>query len=272
MKKIFYYLKLMFTSSWENRQLIKTLAVRDIESRYRGSIAGLGWAVINPIILLATYTFIFSVVFQAKWHARISSKSEFALIIFSGMIIFNAFAECINRAPSLITSNPNYVKKIIFPLDILPIVILLSSFFHALISIVVWIIFYFIIVGMPHWSIFLLPLVFLPLVFYIVGLSWILASLGVFFRDIIQIVTLFLTALMFLSPVFYPISAIPKKFRVLMDFNPLAGILEQTRNVLFDQAPLDWKWFIISSTASFFLAFLGFIWFQKTRKGFADVI
>jgi ABC-type polysaccharide/polyol phosphate export systems, permease component len=272
MHRIFIYFRDMFLAVWINRRLIKTLAKRDIQSRYRGSIVGLTWAFLNPIILLCTYTFIFSVVFQAKWNSQVSSKSEFAMVIFSGMIIYNMFAECIGRAPMLILTNANYVKKVIFPFEILPIVNIVAALFHAFISFMIWIFFYFIFIGIPHVSVLLIFLIAIPLLLYTAGFSWLLASLGVFLRDIIQIVTLILTVLMFVSPVFYPLSAVPENFRSLMLFNPLAGILEQARNVLFDQAPLDWSWLLISGLVSLFIAMLGFMWFQKTRRGFADVI
>ena len=262
----------MFSNAWINRQLIVSLAARDIQSRYRGSFAGLGWAIINPIILLGSYTFIFSVIFHAKWNEGLYSKSEFSLVIFSGMIIYNIFAECIGRSPTLIVSNANYVKKVIFPLDILPIVFLISSLFHGLIGFIVWIVFYFVFIGFPHYTIVFSFFTIIPLLFYILGLSWLISSLGVFFRDIIQVVNLLLTVLMFLSPVFYPLSAIPDKIRFLAYFNPLVEILEQTRNVLFDLAPVDWQWLLLSILTSILCALFGFVWFQKTRKGFADVI
>lgn len=266
------YVRDMFACVWNNRRLITTLAKRDVQSRYRGSIAGLAWTCINPIILLCTYTFIFSVVFQAKWDTQVSSQSEFAVIIFSGLIVYNMFAECLARAPSLLVVNVNYVKKVVFPFEILPIVTLAAALFHAAMSFGVWFLFYGLFIGLPHASVVLLPLVLVPLLFYIAGLSWFLASLGVFVRDIVQIVTLVLTVLMFVSPVFYPVSAVPENFRFLLLCNPLAGILEQTRNVLFDQAPLDWTRLLVSSLVALSVAVLGFIWFQKTRKGFADVL
>jgi lipopolysaccharide transport system permease protein len=272
MPSFFKYPKEMLLSILKNRRLILTMSKRDVQSRYRGSVIGLAWTFITPIILLCTYTFIFSVVFQAKWNTQISSKSEFAMIIFSGMIIYNMFAECLSRAPSLIISNANYVKKVVFPLEILPIVNIVASAFHAGISFVVWVIFYVIFIGIPHLSVFLVFLTLIPLLLYTAGFSWFLASLGVFLRDIMQIVTLILTVLMFVSPVFYPLSAIPKNIRSFMVLNPLAEILEQSRNVLFDQVPLDWTWLLVSSAVSLAVSILGFMWFQKTRRGFADVI
>lgn len=272
MRQFYIYVRDMFLSVWTNWRLIKMLAKRDVQSRYRGSIAGLAWAFINPIILILTYTFIFSVIFQAKWNAPISSKPEFAMIIFSGMIIYNIFAECIGRAPILIIMNVNYIKKVVFPFEILPIVSIAASLFHAGVSFLVWLFFYGIFLGIPHGSIFLLPLVIIPLLLYTAGFSWFLASLGVFLRDIMQIITLLLTVLMFLSPVFYPLSAVPENLRFLLMLNPLSGILEQARNVLFNQAPFDWVWLFISSLVAMLVSVFGFMWFQKTRKGFADVI
>ena len=272
MRLVWAYLKMMLSSIWCHRCLLGTLARRDVQSRYRGSIMGLAWMVINPVILICTYTFVFSVVFKAKWNTEISSKTEFAMIIFSGMIVYNVFAECLFAAPRLIISNANYVKKVVFPLEILPVVSILVALFHATVSLGVWMLFYALFLGTPRASCLFMPLVAVPLVLYTAGISWLLASLGVYLRDIPQVVSLALTALMFLSPIFYPLSAIPEGWRLVMSLNPLTGIIEQTRNILFGQAPLDLGWFVLSSLVGLAIAVLGFAWFQKTRKGFADVI
>lgn len=262
----------MVSSFWRNRALIKALVKREVIGRYRGSFMGILWSFFNPIFMLAVYTFVFSFVFKARWGAGSDSKLEFALVLFSGLMVFNLFAECINRAPSLILSNVNYVKKVVFPLEILPWVSLGASLFHALISLFVWLLAYIAFFGAPHLSMVLLPLVVLPLVLLIMGLTWILASLGVFLRDVAQIIGLLTTALMFMSPIFYPATALPEEYRNVLYANPLTLIIEQTRDVLFWGKWLDTMSLMVFFFLSALTAWAGFAWFQKTRKGFADVL
>jgi len=255
-----------------NKNLIWILIKRDVVARYRGSIFGLLWSFFNPILMLIVYTFVFSVVFKARWVGGSDSKTEFALVLFAGLMIYNLFSECINRAPGLIGGNINYVKKVIFPLEILPIVSLGTSIFHFLISLLVWIVFYIIFFGIPSLQIFLLPFIILPLIMLTLGISWFLASLGVYLRDVAQLITIITTILMFLSPIFYPIVAMPEKYHVFMELNPLTFIIEQTRDILIWRKGLDWSGWSLWMMISAFIAWFGFTWFQKTRKGFADVI
>jgi lipopolysaccharide transport system permease protein len=222
--------------------------------------------------MLLVYTFVFSVIFNARWGGGNGSKTEFALILFSGLIVFNLFSECINRAPSLILINVNYVKKVVFPLEILPYVALGSAMFHASISLGVWLIAYAFLFGLPHATILLIPFIFLPLTLLIVGLSWVLASLGVYLRDVSQFVGILTTVLMFLSPIFYPVSALPEKYRSFLLLNPLMPAIEQFRSVLFwgkiPEITMVGVYYLVTT----WIAWLGFAWFQKTRKGFADVL
>lgn len=255
-----------------NRNLIISLIKREISGRYRGSTLGLLWSFFNPVLMLAVYTFVFSTVFKARWPGGTGSKSEFALVLFSGLLIFNIFSECINRAPSLILANTNYVKKVLFPLEILPIVAIGSAGFHFLVNLFVWLVFYIIFYGTPPATILLLPLTLLPLIFMTLGLTWLLASLGVYLRDVGQLTGIVTTVLMFLSPIFYPISALPEQYQMYMQINPLTFFIEQAQGFMMWGKGIDWYiwtgWMIISSS----IAYLGFAWFQKTRKGFADVL
>jgi len=264
--------KEMVRSVWRNRNLIKALVEREVVGRYRGSFMGILWSFFNPVFMLAVYTFVFSVVFKARWNTGGDSKTEFALVLFAGLIVFNLFAECINRAPSLILANVNYVKKVVFPLEILPWVSLGSALFHTLISLSVWLIAYVILFGTPHITVLLLPLALLPLPLLIMGLTWGLASLGVYLRDVSQFIGLLTTVLMFLSPIFYPASALPENYRRLILLNPLCLAIEQARDVLFWGKVPDLAALSIYLLASILIAWLGFAWFQKTRQGFADVL
>lgn len=262
----------MFGSIWRNRELIATLAKREVLGRYRGSIIGILWSFFNPVFMLTIYTFVFSVVFKARWNEGSDSKTEFALVLFAGLIVFNFVAECINRSPNLILANINYVKKVIFPLEVLPVVSLGVAFFHTIISLIVWLFAYIIFFGVPHSTFLLLPLVILPLLFFTLGLSWILSSLGVYIRDVSQFVSMAMTVLMFLSPIFYPITAIPERYRFFIQLNPISPAIEQVRQVLFWGQLPDLGIWLVYFLASILVSILGFTWFQKTRKGFADVV
>ncbi|MFZ6744284.1 ABC transporter permease [Undibacterium sp. JH2W] len=256
----------------QHRRLILSLIQREVLVRYQGSLLGLLWSFFNPVLMLAVYTFVFSVVFKARWAGGSDSKTEFALVLFAGLMVFGLFSECVNRAPSLVVSNVNYVKKVIFPLEILPVVAMGAACFHLLISLVVWLIFYSIFFGVPPATIFYLPAILLPLVFLSLGLSWLLASLGVFIRDIHQVVGVAISVLTFLSPVFYPIVALPEDFRAVVQVSPLTQVIEQSRDAMIWGKHLDWQNWLIYFLMSGLVAWLGFAWFQKTRKGFADVL
>lgn len=264
--------KEMATSLWRNRHLIKTLVKREVIGRYRGSLMGILWSFFNPVFMLVVYTFVFSVVFKARWTGGSDSKTEFALVLFAGLIVFNLFSECFNRSPALILSNVNYVKKVVFPLEILPWVTLGSALFHALISLGVWLIAYSIFFGTPHLTVFLLPLVIVPLVLFVMGVTWGMASLGVYLRDISQFIGVVTTVLMFLSPIFYSANALPEAYRSLLLLNPLTLVIEQARDVLFWGRIPDIKALMLYLVGSTMVAWVGFAWFQKTRKGFADVL
>lgn len=262
----------MVASLIRNRSLIKALVKREVIGRYRGSILGILWSFFNPLFMLAVYTFVFKVVLKARWNMGSNSKTEFALVLFAGLIIFNLFADCFNRAPTLIVANVNFVKKVIFPLEILPWVIMGSALFHAFISICVWLIFYIYLFGVPPIGALLFPLIVLPVVLLTMGVSWIFASLGVFLRDVSQLIVILTTVLMFLSPIFYPISALPANYQTILFFNPLTISIEQARNVLLLGKVTNLFSFAAYLAVTALIAWSGFAWFQKTRKGFADVL
>lgn len=259
-------------SLWRSRQLILQLTKREIVGRYRGSVMGILWSFFNPLLMLGIYTFVFSVVFKARWGGGGESKTEFALILFAGMIVFYLFSDCINLAPSIITSNVNYVKKVVFPLEVLVLVSLGSSIFHFFVSFIVWFVFYVVFLGWPHSTIFLLPLVLAPLILYTVGFSWFLASVGVYLPDVRQFISVVVTVLMFLSPIFYPVTSLPENYRCFIYLNPVAPVIEQARQVLLWGEVPNLKVWVISFGCGSLVAWLGYFWFQKTRKGFADVL
>ena len=263
----------MVTSFWHNRQLVWQLTRREVIGRYRGSLMGLAWSFLTPLLMLVVYTFVFSVVFKARWNINVEeSKTDFAIILFTGMIVFGLFAEIVNRAPGLIVSNANYVKKVVFPLEVLSWVSMGSVLFHSLVSLAVLLLVQIILKHSLPWTVVLFPLVLLPLIFASLGIAWFLAALGVFVRDISQITGVFTTVLMFLSGVFYPISALPERYQSLLKLNPLVLIINESRKVLIFGIQPDWFSLGITLLIGFTMAMAGFWWFQKTRKGFADVL
>jgi lipopolysaccharide transport system permease protein len=263
----------MFASFWRNRQLILQMTRREVAGRYRGSIIGVAWSFINPLMMLAIYTFVFSVIFKSRWGtSENESRTDFAILLFAGMIVFNIFSEMLNRAPMLVVGNVNYVKKVVFPLDILPWVTLGSTLFHGLVSLFVLLLAQLLLKFYLPWTVVLFPLVILPLIFFSMGLAWFLAATGVFVRDTGQITGVITTVLMFLSAVFYPVSALPEKYQGWLKLNPLVLIISESRSVLALGKLPDWVSLSAALLISLFVASAGFWWFQKVRKGFADVI
>ena len=263
----------MVVHLWRYRGLIVRLTKRDVLGRYKGSLLGLAWSFVTPIIMLVIYTFVFTVVFNARWGVGgEENKGIFALQLFAGLIVHGILAEVLTRSPSLILANTNYVKKVVFPLEILPLVPLGSALFHASISSLVLIAAQLVVLGSIPWTFWMLPLVLLPLLILAMGISWLLASLGVFLRDIGQTMGLIATMLLFLSPIFYPISALPENFHGVIQANPLTFIIEQVRAVLLEGQLPDIMGLLKYLAVSLGVAWLGFAWFQKTRKGFADVL
>jgi lipopolysaccharide transport system permease protein len=260
-------------SLWHNRQLIVQMTKREVVGRYKGSAMGLAWSFFNPIIMLAVYTFVFSVIFKARWGTSgDESRTQFAVVLFVGMIVHGLFAEVLNRAPSLILSNVNYVKKVVFPLEILPVITMGAALFHSLISLGVLLAAFAMFNGYLRWTAIFTPLVLLPLVILTMGLAWMLASLGVFLRDVGQTIGIITMVMMFLAPVFYPVTTVPEEFRSWLMANPLTFIIEQAREVLIWGHVPNWAGLGLYTTAATVVAWAGYAWFQKTRKGFADVL
>lgn len=263
----------IYASFIRNRVLINQMAKREVLGRYRGSVIGLGWSFFNPLLMLSVYTFFFSFVYKSRWgNVQDAGRADFAIILFVGLIIHGLFAECINRAPTLINSNVSYVKKVVFPLEVFPWIAMGSALFHAGISIVVLLVLQLVIAGSLLWTVIFLPLVVLPLILVTLGFAWFLAATGVYVRDISQTTGLITSVMLFVSPVFYPISTLPHKMQLLVMLNPLSLIIEESRKVLlFGEMP-NWTALGVYSLVSMVIAWIGFWWFQKTRKGFADVL
>lgn len=263
-----------FSHLGQHRNLIWQLITREIAARYRGTYLGVLWSLLTPLLMLSVYTIVFSMIFHVRWRDvdTTANPGHFTFALFAGLIPFSVFSEVVTRAPSLILSVPNYVKKVVFPLEVLPIVIVSAAVVHSLISVVLLVIALGVFWGFLSSTLFLLPLVYVPLICLCLGLGWLLASLGVYVRDIGQGIGLVVQMLFFLSPIFFPVTAAPESLRVIFYLNPLTWILDGFRQVVLWGEPLKWKaWSGLTAGAAIF-AWLGYLWFSKTKLGFADVM
>ena len=258
---------------WRHRHLVAQLVRRDVVGRYRGSFLGVFWSLFNPLLSLAVYTFAFGVVFRTRWiGSEAGGLLEFAVMLFAGLIVFAVFSECVTRAPGVVLVNPNFVKKIVFPLEVLPVMLLGSALFHATASFAVLVVGVAITYGSIPWTFLLFPLVLVPVALLSLGLAWILASLGVFVRDIAQAISILTSALLFLSPIFYPLSALPPSVRPWIALNPIAFPIEQARDVLVLGNLPDWAVLAAHSAGGLLIAMVGYWWFRRTKRAFADVM
>lgn len=261
-----------YVTAFRHRELIWRMARREIESRTKATILGTAWLVISPLLLLGVYTFVFTVIFTSRWNIGDGAHVSVALLMFSGLTAFGFVAECVSRAPGLVLENTSYVKKVVFPLEVLPWISLIGSLVTVVINMALMVIAHIIINGLPPVTVILTPIVLAPLALMTLGVSWFLASLGVFLRDVRQLTSFIVSFLMFLGPVFYPLTAVPEHLRHLMYFNPLTPAIEQLRQVMFLGEWPDMKIYTITLVAGLIVSALGYVWFMKTRKGFADVL
>lgn len=267
------FLNVLF-SFWKNRFLIIQLISRELGRRYRGSFLGILWTLITPLATLIIYTFVFSVVLKARWSNGPGQDSNlsYALILFAGYIPFNVFMEVVNSSPTIILSNPNYVKKVVFPIEILPVISLGTAVINSMFSLVVLVV-GMLILGSPISFTFLLfPLAFVPLLLIIIGLSWFLASLGVFIRDLDQAIRIITQVIMFLTPIFYPFEMVPQDFKAIISANPFTFIVTSFRQLILWQQVFSFEEWSFWTFIGLVIAILGFVWFQKSRKGFSDVM
>ena len=257
----------------KNRELLWRLCEREVVSRYRGSVLGWSWTLLQPMLMLAVYTFVFSTVFKARWpDLQQAGPLGFAINLFAGLIVFNLASECIGKAPTLILSQPSYVKKVVFPLELLSASAVGAACFHALTSLVVLAIFKILATGGIPITAILLPIVWIPLISGCAGLAWLLSATGVYLRDLPQLVNVLLSMLMFLSAVFYPISALPERWQPVLLLNPLVHVIEATRAVLVQGTPPSILYILLGIPLSLGFCEFTFRLFEKARRGFADVI
>lgn len=253
------------------RQLLRELVVRDVQARHRGTFFGLGWLVAYPVLMMSVYTFVFGGVFKSRWLNQ-GGLGDFVVMLFCGLIVFTLFAEVVNRASGAITSQPNFVKKVVFPLQLLPLVALGSALFNAAISFVLLIVLMLATgFGIPATALFA-PLVLLPLLLLAAGAAWGIAALGVFFRDLGQIVGIATSALLFLSPVFFPVASVPAAAQPFVLANPLTYPMEEVRRVLVIGLAPDWLHLGVYTVVAAGVAWAGLWLFQRSRPAFADVL
>jgi len=261
-----------FTNLWAHRQLAARLILRDILGKYRGSFVGVLWSLLNPLLMLAIYSFMFSIVFKARGTTSEATGGGFAVFLFVGMIMHGLLADCIGRGPSIIVGNSSYVKKVVFPIDILPWVALGTALFNAVIGFIVLLGAILLSRRGVPWTAVYFPFILLPLLLGAVGIMWFLSAVGVYIRDIGQLTSFVSTMLLYLSPVLYPVSALPLNLQFWMRLNPLSFVIEQGREVLLVGHQPDWIGLIVYTFVGGVIAIAGYGTFQSLRKGFADVI
>lgn len=262
----------MFKTIYKNGYLVRQLIKKDIQQRYQGSVLGILWSFLVPVLMLVIYTFVFSEVFQAKWDIDTSDKYEFALVLFCGLSAFNLVGEVMNRSTGLIASNVNYVKKVIFPLEMLPVVITMSALFNCVISYVILIVAKLVIYHNVSPTLYMIVPAMIPLVIMSVGLGLFISSISVYLKDVSNVISVLVTVLMYMSPVFFPLSAVPESFRSVCEANPMTYLIENMRNVVLYGKSIDWKFYAISCAVSVVIYLLGKMVFMRAKEGFADVL
>lgn len=263
----------LLRSLWVHRELLRALVMREIIGRYKGSVLGMAWSFLTPLLMVLVFTFVFGEIFQARWAGSANSGGiDFASALFTGLLAYQFLSDCLSRAPLLVVANANYVKKVVFPLEILPVVSVVAAVFHLLVG-------YAILIGLimaSNWTLgptaLLVPFVLTPYVLLILGFTWVVSALGVYVRDVGQLIQPALTALLFLSPVFYPLSSVPTALHPVYWANPVTYVSETLRGVLLHQTPPDPLTWLLFTGTSLLVAWLGLSLFQTTRRGFADVI
>jgi lipopolysaccharide transport system permease protein len=263
----------VFASLWRHQELIRQLTRRELTSRYRGSILGVAWSFVTPLLMLGVYTFLFGVVFRARWNAAAHEGNlDYALILFVGLTVYNLFAECVGRAPTLIMANANLVKRVVFPLEILSWSVMGAALVNAGLSLLIWLVAATVAGLTPGWTALWLPVILAPLVLFTMGCTWLLSALGVFVRDVGHAIGVAISMLLFLSPVFYRVEMLPAGLQSVVRLNPLTYFIEEARHALvWHQAP-DPAALALAYGGGVLAAAVGLACFQRARRGFADVL
>jgi len=255
-----------------HRDLIVHMIRRNVTSRYQGSFLGVGWAVLQPLLLLAVYTYVFGIVFQSRWRPESTGNVEFALTLFCGLIAFGLIGETAANAPGIVVANAAYVKRVVFPLEILPMTVVGSAAVAATISTGVLLVVEAATFQIPPWRVLLLPLAFVPCLLIALAFAWFLAAAGVFVRDTAAIVGFVMQLLFFATPILYPASAVPERFQVLVTLNPLASIVESFRALALGFTPVPWRALAVVTAGALVAALLARAVFVRAQRAFADVV
>ena len=262
----------MIRSIFKNGYLLKQMVRKDIGDKYKGSVLGALWSLLVPVLMLIIYTFVFSEVFQARWDIDTDNKYQFALVLFCGLSAFNLVSEVMSRSTTLIASNVNYVKKVIFPLELLPVVITLSALFNCAVSYLILIAANYILNGVISKTLYQIVLAVIPLLVLTVGLGLLISAIAVYLKDVGNAISVIVTMLMYLSPVFFPLSSVPEEFRGICEINPMTYIIENFRNVTLYGKNMDWRFWVISCLAAMVFYEIGYVTFMRAKEGFADVL
>lgn len=255
-----------------HRQLVFAMTSREISARYKGSWLGIFWSLLTPILLLLVYTFVFGVIFQARWPQSHGVDENFTAMLFCGIIVHGVFAEVLTRAPKLIIENTNYVKRVIFPLEILSWISVLAALFHFLIAFVILVAFVVFYGNGITWLVLWLPVWMVGITLLMVGVAWFFSALGVYLRDLGYVAGFLAMVLIFLSPVFYPASAVPEGFAKVMTINPLTFYIESLRDLVVLGRLPEAAACIKAGVIALATFILGYAFFQRVRPGFADVL
>lgn len=256
---------------WRHRNLVVELTKREFSGKYRGSFGGIFWSLVQPFFLLAIYTIAFGTILQSRWE-NTGSAAEYALMLFAGLIIFNTFSEVLAKSPLLIAENPNFVKKVVFPLELLPVVTVINAYVQACIGIAIWLMGYAVIVGAPQPTAVLFPLVLLCFFPVLLGLGWLLSAVGVAVKDIGQVTALVGHGLLFMTPIFYSTEAAPALLKKLLLLNPLTFVVEQFRLVLFTGQMPSFSGLAIYMALACLFSWASLALFRRLRSTFADMV
>jgi lipopolysaccharide transport system permease protein len=262
----------MFRSARDHRHLVALLIARYVEMSFRGSLLGKLWTALVPLFRLAVYTFVFGVILKVKWPGTVGSKFEVALLYFAGLTLFDFFVECLGTAPGLMLDNVNFIKKVVFPLEILPLALVGSALVRLAVTTAILLAFYLAIEGLPGPAILAIPLVLAPFALIVLGSVWFLSALGAFVRDMRQVMALATLVLMYLSPIFFPLAAAPPPLRPFLYANPLTFAIETVRAALFADSWPNWWALALYAAIAWLFATAGYLWFMRVKPGFADVV
>lgn len=252
--------------------LVVELTRREVDGRYRGASLGVLWALVSPFLLLCIYAIAFGTVMGGRWPEVRASDTPFSIVLFAGMIPYFVLSECMVRSPELVVANPAYVKRVVFPLEVLPWPMLLSALFHCLMNVLVFIAMRLVMERDFEWTVVYLPCVILPIAIVGLGISWFMSSIAVYVRDVRQVMGLASMAILFLSSVMIPLATVPPQYKAIFLLNPLSFIAEQSRAVLiWGQAP-DWAGLAAYTAVALAFMYAGYVWFASTKRGFADVL